>query len=535
MYFLRLMSNVVALALVWALSTSGVSAKSDTQVTAFMQAVAEAASADKDIAAYYRSVEFQPVWTGKGREFRERRSALFDALERSGEHGLVPEHYDIAGLKSQIRNARTKRDLGLVEVKISETFLDYARDVQTGMLVPSRIDDGLVRKVPYRDREKYLANFAASDPEKFIQNLAPKTPEYARLRKEKLLLERQLGRGGWGAPIRAKKLEPGDQGTAVVQLRDRLIRMGYLSRRVSTKFDADVQKAVQEFQEAHGLTADGVAGPSTIAELNVPAQERLKSIMVAMERERWTNMPKGERHVMVNLTDFSAKIIDNGKITFESRTVVGHRDTDRRSPEFSDIMEHMVINPTWNVPRSIATKEYLPMLQANPNAVSHLTLYDGRGRVVNRGAVDFSQFSARTFPFDIKQAPSNSNALGLVKFMFPNRHNIYLHDTPAKSLFSREVRAYSHGCIRLHKPFEFAYTLLAKQSSNPKGLFHDTLDTGRETQIDLVKQVPVHIMYRTAFTEAKGHMQYRRDIYGRDAKIWRALENEGVALPAVRG
>lgn len=535
MYFLRLMSNVVALALVWALSTSGVSAKSDTQVTAFMQADAEAASADKDIAAFYRSVEFQPLWTGKGREFRERRSALFDALERSGEHGLVPEHYDIAGLKSQIRSARTKRDLGLVEVKISETFLDYARDLQTGILIPSRIDDGLVRKVPYRNREAYLANFEQSDPEKFLKALAPKTPEYARLRKEKLLLERQLGRGGWGAPIRAKKLEPGDKGAAVVQLRDRLIRMGYLSRRVSTKFDAEMQKAVQEFQEAHGLTPDGVAGQSTIAELNVPVQERLKSIMVAMERERWTNMPKGERHVMVNLADFTAKIIDNGKITFETVTVVGHRDSDRRSPEFSDIMEHMVINPTWNVPRSIATKEYLPMLQSNPYAVSHLTLYDARGQVVNRGAVNFSQYSARTFPFDIKQAPSNSNALGLVKFMFPNRHNIYLHDTPAKSLFSREVRAYSHGCIRLQKPFEFAYTLLAKQSENPKGLFHSTLDTGKETQIDLIKQVPVHIMYRTAFTEAKGHMQYRRDIYGRDAKIWRALANEGVALPAVRG
>ncbi|WP_370232333.1 murein L,D-transpeptidase [Cognatishimia sp.] len=535
MSFIRILSQTLSVALIWALSTSGVSAKSDTQVTAFMQAVAEAASADKDIAAYYRSVDFQPLWTGKGREFRERRSALFDALERAGEHGLVPAHYDIAGLKADIRSARTKRDLGLVEVKISETFLDYARDVQTGILIPSRIDDGLVRKVPYRDREAYLANFEQSDPEKFIKTLAPNTPEYTRLRKEKLLLERQIARGGWGAPIRAKKLEPGDAGGAVVQLRDRLIRMGYLSRRVSTKFDADLQTAVQNFQAAHGLTADGVAGQSTIAELNIPAQERLKSIMVSMERERWTNMPKGDRHVMVNLTDFSAKIIDDGKVTFESRTVVGHRDTDRRSPEFSDTMEHLVINPTWNVPRSIATKEYLPMLKANPNAVSHLTLYDARGQVVNRGAVNFSQYSAKTFPFDIKQAPSNTNALGLVKFMFPNRHNIYLHDTPAKSLFSREVRAYSHGCIRLHKPFEFAYTILAKQSADPKGLFHSTLDTGRETQIDLVKQIPVHIMYRTAFTEAKGPMQYRRDIYGRDAKIWRALANEGVALPAVRG
>ena len=535
MSFVQAFTRMVSIALLWALSTSGVAAKSETQVTAFMQSVAEAASEDKDIAAFYRSVEFQPLWTGKGRVFRERRSALFDALERSDEHGLVPSQYDISELKSQIRSARTKRDLGQVEVAISRTFLDYARDVQTGMLVPKRIDDGLVRKVPYRDREAYLANFAESNPEKYLKSLAPTSAEYARLRKEKLLLERQLGRGGWGAPIRAKKLEPGDSGAAVVQLRDRLIRMGYLPRRVSQKFDADMQKAVQEFQEAHGLTPDGVAGPSTIAELNIPAQERLKSILVAMERERWTNMPRGERHIMVNLTDFSAKVIDNGKVTFESRTVVGHRDLDRRSPEFSDTMEHLVINPTWNVPRSIATKEYLPMLKANPNAVSHLTLYDGRGQVVNRGAVNFSQYTARNFPFDIKQAPSNSNALGLVKFMFPNRHNIYLHDTPAKSLFSREVRAYSHGCIRLHKPFEFAYTILARQSSNPKGLFHDILDTGRETQVDLEKQIPVHIMYRTAFTEAKGPMQYRRDIYGRDAKIWKALANEGVALPAVRG
>lgn len=535
MYFARFFSKFASVVLVWVVSTSSVAAQSETQVTAFMQAVAEAASADKDVAAFYRSTEFQPLWTGKGREFRERRSALFDALERAGEHGLVSDHYDIAGLKSDIRAARTKRDLGLVEVKVSLTFLDYARDVQTGMLTPSRIDDGLVRKVPYRDREAYLANFAKSDPEKFIERLAPTTPEYARLRKEKLLLERQLERGGWGAKISAKKLSPGDTGQGVVQLRDRLIRMGYLSRRVSTQFDADVQKAVQNFQEAHGLTADGVAGASTIAELNVPAQDRLKSILVAMERERWTNMPKGERHIMVNLADFSAKVMDNGKVTFKTRTLVGHRDSDRRSPEFSDVMEHLVINPTWNVPRSIATKEYLPMLQSNPNAVSHLTLYDGRGQVVNRGSVDFTQFNQRNFPFDIKQAPSNSNALGLVKFMFPNRHNIYLHDTPAKSLFAREVRAYSHGCIRLHKPFEFAYTLLARQTSSPKTFFHDILDTGRETQVDLEKQIPVHIMYRTAFTEAKGPMQYRRDIYGRDAKIWRALANEGVALPSVRG
>ena len=522
--------------LTFALFSSALSASENkTPVTAFMQAVAEAASSDEDIAAFYRQTSFQPLWTGKGRIYRERRSALFDAIARADEHGLVPEHYDVPALKAQMRAAKTKRDLGLIEVEISKVYLQYARDIQTGILIPKQVDDGLVRKVPYRNRTSYLTNFSQSAPVKYLQALPPSTPEYARLRKEKLLLEQQLEKGGWGDTINAKKLSPGDSGRQVVALRNRLIRMGYLSPRVSVDFDADMQEAVQNFQSAHGLTPDGVAGAGTISELNVPIKDRLKSIMVAMERERWTNSPKDGRQIMVNLADFSAKIMDDGKVTFVTRAVIGHRDSDRRSPEFSDVMEHMVINPTWNVPRSIATKEYLPVLQSNRNSLNHLTLYDGRGQVVNRSNIDFTQFTARNFPFDIKQRPSNSNALGLVKFMFPNRHNIYLHDTPAKSLFSREVRAYSHGCIRLHKPFDFAYTLLAKQSQRPKSLFHEILDTGRETQVDLVEDIPVHIMYRTAFTEAKGPMQYRRDIYGRDAKIWRALANEGVALGAVQG
>jgi murein L,D-transpeptidase YcbB/YkuD len=174
-------------------------------------------------------------------------------------------------------------------------------------------------------------------------------------------------------------------------------------------------------------------------------------------------------------------------------------------------------------------------LKSNPNAVSHIEITDSRGRVVNRGAVDFSQYSERTFPFAMRQPPSKGNALGLVKFMFPNPHNIYLHDTPAKNLFGREVRAYSHGCVRLADPFDFAYALLAKQTSDPEGDFKSVLATGRETRVDLINPVPVHLIYRTAFTTSKGHTQYRRDIYGRDAQIWRALSQAGVALRAVQG
>ncbi|HID07825.1 MAG TPA: murein L,D-transpeptidase, partial [Armatimonadetes bacterium] len=171
----------------------------------------------------------------------------------------------------------------------------------------------------------------------------------------------------------------------------------------------------------------------------------------------------------------------------------------------------------------------------NSGAAGHLQLVDSRGRVVSRSNVDFSAYTARTFPYRLRQPPSGRNALGLVKFMFPNPHNIYLHDTPAKNLFGRDVRAFSHGCIRLHQPFDFAYALLAKQTSDPEGVFHAALRTGRETRIDLEQNIPVHLVYRTAVMPTKGNANYRNDIYGRDGRIFAALSNAGVVLHAVGG
>ena len=293
-----------------------------------------------------------------------------------------------------------------------------------------------------------------------------------------------------------------------------------------------MERAIYGFQFDHGLEADGEAGATTIAEINKSAKDRLGQILVAMERERWMNIPRGDRHVWVNLTDFSAAIIDDDKVTFRTRSVIGKDQSGRRSPEFSDEMEHMVINPQWFVPRSIVTKEYLPQLQRNPYAVSHLRVTDSRGRVVNRGSVNFNAYSARSFPFAMSQPSGPRNALGRVKFMFPNKHNIYLHDTPAKALFEREVRAFSHGCIRLNDPFDFAYTVLARQTEDPIKFFHTRLESGREARVDLDQTIPVHIVYRTVFTDARGKAHYRRDVYGRDAAILRALEGQGVVVGA---
>lgn len=505
------------------------------EVTPFMQSVAEASVRDRDIAAFYQATGYRSLWTGTSGRERQRRAALFDALATADAHGLPAARYDASGLKAQLEAVRTERDRGEAEIALSRTFLQFARDIQTGVLVPGRIDDRIVRQVPYRDRTSYLVNFAKSSPRGFFRALPPESAEYTGLMKEKLKLERLLARGGWGPKVSAGSLKPGQSGAAVVQLRNRLIAMGYMSRSNSPTYDAALQVGVQSFQLTHGLTPDGVAGKETMGEINKQVEDRLASVIVAMERERWMNRDRGRRHILVNIPDFTAKVVDKGKVTFETRAVVGAAREDRPTPEFSDVMEFMVINPSWYVPRSIVTKEYLPVLQKNPNAVRHIEITDSRGRKINRGAVDFTQYSASTFPFAMRQPPSEGNALGLVKFMFPNPHNIYLHDTPHKNLFAREVRAFSHGCVRLNDPFDFAYHLLARQTNDPKGYFKSVLDTGRETQVDLKAPVPVHLVYRTAFITPRGQMQYRRDIYGRDGRIWRGLRDAGVTLRAVQG
>jgi murein L,D-transpeptidase YcbB/YkuD len=505
------------------------------QVTAFVQAVAESAASDREIAEFYRSTGYKPIWTGNDRQSKQRREAFLRAVGEAGEHGLPASRYDPETLQINLRSVRSERDLGRLEVEMSRLFLRYARDVQTGILVPSQVDDGIKREVPYRGRTALLTAFSKSSASGFIKNLPPKDPEYARLMKEKMRFEKILGSGGWGPKVQANALKPGQSGNAVVQLRNRLVAMGYLGRSNTASYDDRMVQAVAAFQSDHGLVTDGVAGPGTMSAINIEPATRLSQIIVAMERERWMNMPRGKRHIWVNITDFHARIVDDGKITFQTRSVVGANSHDRRTPEFSDVMDHMVINPTWNVPRSIATKEYLPLLQQNPYAVGNLNLVDARGRIVSRDGIDFTQFDERTFPFDLKEPPSQGNALGLVKFMFPNRYNIYLHDTPAKNLFGREARAFSHGCIRLNDPFDFAYTLLRKQVRNPEAFFQEKLATRRETVVELEEHVPVHLVYRTAFTPAKGNIQFRNDVYGRDARIWSALERAGVSLRAVQG
>ena len=332
--------------------------------------------------------------------------------------------------------------------------------------------------------------------------------------------------------VPVKTIKPGQSNNNVVAMRRKLQALGYGNLGNSKTYDAKLVVVVKEFQSDRKLGADGIAGPATIRSMNLGPKAQLARVIVNMERQRWLNFVREKRHIFVNLPDFSVVIMDNGKQSFYSRTVIGKQVKDRRSPEFIDTMTHMVINPTWHVPASIAGKEYLPIIRKDPGFLKrkNMVMLTSSGKSVNPANIDLAAFTETNFPYFIKQRPDVANALGQVKFMFPNKHNIYLHDTPSKSLFNREVRAFSHGCVRVHKPFDFAYELLSRQSSNPKGLFHGFLNTGQEKYVNLKAPVQVIIGYQTVIFDAKGKASDRGDIYGRDAKIAAALKKAGVAI-----
>lgn len=523
--------SLVSAAVLAASLAAAPQARAEAPVLAgYTQAIAAAASDDAALAQFYAGRDYAPIWTSAADA--DRRAALFRALDGAAAHGLPARAYDAEGLRAAFAAVKSERQRGALEVAVSKAFLAYAHDISSGVVDPQSVDPGIVREVVRKDPLSFLQGVASEPPGHYFRSLAPQAPQYAQLLKAKLDLDARIAKGGWGPTVPGGKLEPGDTGPRVIALRERLRAMGYLGRSASASYDSTIQKAVQQFQFDLALAADGVAGEATLAEINRAPEDRLESLIVGLERLRWMNgIDLGQRHVWVNIPDFTVRIIEHGKTVFESVTVVGQNQSDRRTPEFSDEMDRMVINPTWHVPRSIVVKEYLPMMQKNAGAAGHIKLIDARGRTVSRDAVDFSQFNARNFPFDMKQAPSSSNALGLVKFLFPNKYNIYLHDTPSKSLFQRDVRAFSHGCVRVGRPFDLAYTLLGIQSATPKDDFHAVLNTGRETTVLLQHPLPVHLVYYTAWPKARGGVEYRRDVYGRDRALFAALEKAGVDLP----
>ena len=497
--------------------------------TSLEVAISEFYPPSNPIASFSFGRNFEPFWVKSER----RLENLVSSISEAKLHGLPLSRYPLEELRHSIFENDLSQKAKL-ELMATETFLLFAQDISGGILNPNKIDNN-INVIPERkDTKVLLASLTDSINTKlFFRSLFPSSSEYKSLLNELKKLRETSLNGSWGDLVPTDAvLAVGMTHDNVPFLRKRLYKMGFPIYETNSRyFDEQLNDSVKRFQEYHGLNPDGVFGKRSIEAVNVPPKTRLMQVLVNLERMRWNNHDRGPEYVLVNQPNFQAYFKSENEKVWESRVVIGL--PSNQTAEFNDTMTHMVVNPTWHVPKSIAVDEYLPLIQSDPNFLNDnemVLMVRGTDTIIDSNLIDMQAFTPDNFPFLIKQIPSNINALGLVKFMFPNKFSIYMHDTPMKDLFFKDERTFSHGCIRLQEPFEFAYSLLRKQEVDPESKFQEVLQKEEETYINLSRKIPVYITYRTAFFDDFGQVHYRADVYGRDALVYMALVEAGVSL-----
>jgi len=493
------------------------------------------AGSNSDLYAFYEAADFEPVFAGNA----ARLSALVTALESAGLQGLPIQDELINELREAMAIAGTPDANAALEMIAAGAYVEYATDLTSGLLNPNELSNLINLDAVRPDTSVLMAKAASSNGSGALYDgLEPQDPSYNALQEELARLEALVEAGGWGPKISSgRTLRPGHSNDRVLALRGRLNALGYEGTDGdSPRYDDALVEAVKAFQSDNTLNADGIVGPKTLIALNSDPSVQMQQVIVNLERRRWLNYDLGTRHILVNQANFTGYVVDYGLPTLVTRVVVGKTGAKFQTPEFIDSMTHIVINPSWNVPQSIASQEYLPQLQRDPSVLTRQNItmrVRGSGERVDARLIDMSQYSQGNFPFVLQQRPGARNALGRVKFMFPNKYNIYLHDTPARSLFNRDTRTYSHGCVRVQKPLELAYTLLAPQDNDPEGTFASVRATRRETTINLEAPVPIYLTYQTVFLDENGELAYRVDVYDRDTLVFDALAENGVTLPEI--
>ena len=330
--------------------------------------------------------------------------------------------------------------------------------------------------------------------------------------------------GGWESVTLTGKLDPGKSAQGVMSLRERLlVTRDYIPCDESNEdlvYDMCLQEAVKRFQARNGLATDGVVGPGTLGVLNKSVEERITTIRLNLDRLKWLNERAGNRHVIINIPDFQLYFEENGTMIQTMRVITG--TPKHPTPIFSDTVEYIVLNPYWNIPKSIIQKEMIPKLLRNPNAMKKqkIEIYNGWGKdaaKVDPASVNWSKYRySKHMPYRFAQTPGTHNALGKVKFLFPNKFSVYMHDTPTKPLFKKNKRAFSHGCIRLQQPRELLQTFTTFNSNINFEEAQETLKGKKKKYFNLQQKVPVDVIYLTAWVDYDGKIQFRNDVYGYD-------------------
>jgi murein L,D-transpeptidase YcbB/YkuD len=490
--------------------------------------------ADKDTRAYaqaqklyffYGGRGFEPLWLSPNADgtvtFSANAEKIIDVFKNAELEGFRPTDYLTPDLDPAAAGTDPTK-LAALETSFSQAAVRYAQDAYGGRIAPTAVSK-LLTITPKRINEAdMLLKLAASDaPDQILYGLDPTHPEFERL---KAALSKFYSGGIKVEQVtipEGKTLKLGMKDDRVPVLRDRLsvpapeIPEGAANATVDTTYDQALVDAVKAFQESLGLTGDGVLGPATVAALNGGGNVSKDDIVANMERWRWEPDDFGAFHVEVNIPEFTVWIMKDGVSVHSTRVVVG-RPTNQ-TPVFSDEIENIVVNPYWNVPPSIATNEIKPHLIANPGYLDSQNMEMLAGsKVINAAAIDWTTTNINNY--HIRQKPGGANALGKIKFLFPNEHDVYLHDTPSKSLFARAYRAYSHGCVRVQNPMDFAGALLATNPEFTKasleGMFGD-----KERWVSLKHHIPVHLMYFTLRVDADGTIRSYGDVYGHNKKL----------------
>jgi L,D-transpeptidase YcbB len=478
------------------------------------------------LSQHYLKSKGPIYWVGSG------RTALFvQRLNNAVYDGLNASDYPIDSLISVGEQAGSGDafDMANAELYFSSFFIAYAADLKVGRVSPQKVDPNLFRSRKTIDGARVLAEMSKQkDPGKFLAAFEPKNNHYQVLKKMLRVYTNVLNEGGvsWPRIADGAPIKPGASDARVSKIRQILSVTGDYpgDDNGSPKFDQATVQAMIKFQQRHGLEAKGLVGKQSIVALNVSPAERQKQIILNMERWRWMPDTLGSDHFLVNIAGFELQRISANQVVDRMNVVVGAVAT--QTPEFTGSMQYVELNPTWTVPYSIATKEMLAKLQRDPYAYADdFDLFAG-GKLADWGSVSWGSVGPGNFRYTFRQRPGPKNALGKVKFMLPNKHNIYLHDTPAKDKFANTTRAFSHGCIRLSQPAELAYSLLGEKRGMSAGELDSIWASGETTQVKLPQQIPVHLVYATAFATGNG-IEFRPDVYGRDRKLYSALFGRG--------
>jgi murein L,D-transpeptidase YcbB/YkuD len=475
---------------------------------------------------------YRPAWSTPA-GLLPQIETLLEAIRGAETEGLQPADYFLSTIEPMLARIRQQtatmaepapEQLAELDLLLSAALVSYGADLLFGRHRPGS-QEGEVSLHTEADLRGILQ--PALDTGQIhaaLHQLLPLHAGYGRLRQALAHYRRLAAQGGWPSIAPGPVLRLGDRDPRLVALRQRLRITGELgpaSPVAVNLFDEAVEQAVRLFQERHGLDVDGVVGPTTLAALNVPVAARVRQIAVNMDRWRWLPQHLGARYLVVNIANFTLDVMEQEQVVMTMRVVVG--TPQQRTPIFSDTMTHLILNPYWRVPPSIARREILPRLRREPGylATQNIKLLRGQGaeaREVNPHSIDWSAVTAQNFNYSLRQDPGPDNALGRVKFMFPNVFDVYMHDTPQRRLFARPVRAFSHGCIRLEQPIALAEYLLRGQPSWSREKILAAIARGAESYVRLPEVLPVHLVYWTAWVSENGVLHFRPDIYGYDTR-----------------